>query len=131
MCSQLNNCMFFLNPSLPEFFYPKIPKMCNSIPVYWKCNPIIVNPVVKIWLLPPPRTNLPGALVQIPNCYHSCWILHWIYHYSMIITIKGTGACCCGRPWRKASKAFCELYLWRTEHQLILLWIIELILCFY
>ena len=43
---------FFLNPSLPEFFYPKMPKMCNSIPVYWKCNPIIVNPVVKIWLHP-------------------------------------------------------------------------------
>ena len=43
----------FANRKCEELSFPKNPKMCDPIQeIHWKCDPIIVNPDVKMRLHP-------------------------------------------------------------------------------
>lgn len=77
-------------------------------------------------------SKLTGVIIYPPGATPKIKLtLHCIHHYTTIITINDTDACCCGCPKRKASKAFCELYLIMEErlHQLTSSWITKLIIC--
>ena len=74
-----------LTVNVKNFLTPKIRKCATTFwYLYWKCNPIIVNPVVKMW---PIQRHMPISLVQgsipPPPHPHEClsvgyWFIGWM-----------------------------------------------------
>ena len=58
----------WLTVNVKNFFYPKIPKMCDPILVklHWKCDPIIINPEVKMRPHPAAHPHWPLIRKYLP-----------------------------------------------------------------